>query len=719
MSATTPESLVEPTASGMRGKAVGLVRGRAEDAAWVRPSLLLLLLATASLYLVDLSSSGYANGFYSAAVEAGSKSWKAFFFGSFDSSSFITVDKPPASLWVMDLSARLFGVNSWSILVPQALEGIAAVGLLYATVRRRFSPGAGLVAGAVLATTPVAALMFRFNNPDALLTLLLVVAAYAVTRALEHGSGRWLVFAGAVVGFGFLAKMLQAFVIVPGFAAVYLLAAPISVRRRLGQLAASGVAMLAAAGWWVAIVALWPASSRPYIGGSQDNSILNLIFGYNGFGRITGNESGSVVGGRTTGAGGAGMWGPTGLTRLFGSEMGTQISWLLPSALIVLVSMLWWLRRSKRTDGQRAAVLIWGSWLIVTGLVLSLAEGIIHPYYTVALAPAIGALIGIGVASAWGRRSQLAARLVLAAVLLAAGTWAFVLLDRTPAWLPWLRVAVVVATAALVPVLVAGPMLWRRERAGAAVLSSALVVMLAAPVAYALETASTSHDGALPAAGPAGAVSGQGPGGRGGFAGARGRGFPAGGALNGTPPQAGAFPGGQTGSSTFGGSGSSSSSNPSSGTGTGIPGAGGTATGLPQGGGFGGQGGAGGSLGGLLDSGTPSKALVTLLRTDASSYRWVAAIVGANSAAGIQLAADEPVMAIGGFNGTDPAPTLAEFKAYVAAGEIHYYVASSGGAGGGGGVGSSSSSSAIASWVAASFTAKTVGGVTVYDLSQS
>ncbi|MEI6622350.1 MAG: glycosyltransferase family 39 protein, partial [Actinomycetes bacterium] len=189
-----------------------LLRGKSTDPAWVRPSVIALLVVTAVLYLWDLGSSGYANSFYSAAVQAGTESWKAFFFGSSDAANFITVDKPPASLWVMELSARIFGVNSWSILVPQALEGVAAVGLLYLTVRRWFSPAAGLIAGAVFALTPVAVLMFRFNNPDALLVLLLVAAAYAVTRAIEKASPRWLMLAGLLIGTGFLTKMMQAYV---------------------------------------------------------------------------------------------------------------------------------------------------------------------------------------------------------------------------------------------------------------------------------------------------------------------------------------------------------------------------------------------------------------------------------------------------------------------------------------------------------------------------
>ena len=303
---------------------------------WARPSL----------YLWGLGASGWANSFYSAAVQAGTKSWKAFFFGSSDAANFITVDKPPAALWVMELSARMFGVNAWSILVPQALEGVAAVGLLYASVRRWFGAGAGLLAGAVLALTPVAALMFRFNNPDALLVLLLTAAAYAVVRALEGGRTRWLVLAGSLIGFGFLAKMLQTVLVVPGFGLAYLIAGPVTLRRRILQLLAAGGAMIASAMWWVVAVMAVPASARPYIGGSQNNSLWNLMFGYNGFGRLTGNETGSIGGAATTGS----RWGATGLLRMFNTAFGAQSSWLIPAAVVLLAGGLLFTLRACRTD---------------------------------------------------------------------------------------------------------------------------------------------------------------------------------------------------------------------------------------------------------------------------------------------------------------------------------------------------------------------------------
>src|SRR3954447_16403261 len=276
------------------GPAPRLLVGQPGGSQWVRPSLLALLLGAAVLYLWGLSANGYANEFYAAAAQAGSQSWKAWFFGSLDAGNSITVDKPPASLWVMGLSVRMFGLSSWALLVPQALMGVGTVALVVAAVRRTIGrPGPALLAGLVMALTPVAVLMFRFDDPDALLTLLLTAAAYAVVRALEGPrAARWLALAGALVGFAFLAKMLQAFLVLPGFALAYLLFAHGGVRRRLGHLVLAGASMLAAGGWWVAVVQLWPAASRPYIGGSTDNSVVELALGYNGLSRLTGNESG-------------------------------------------------------------------------------------------------------------------------------------------------------------------------------------------------------------------------------------------------------------------------------------------------------------------------------------------------------------------------------------------------------------------------------------------
>jgi 4-amino-4-deoxy-L-arabinose transferase-like glycosyltransferase len=257
------------------------------------------------------------------------------------------------------------------------------VGVLYTTVRRWFGPTAAIIAGAVTALIPVATLMFRFDHPDALLVLVMTLAAYATTRAIESGRTRWLVLAGALLGLGYLTKMLQAFLVLPAFAAAYLRAGPPRLGQRLWQLLAGGAALLAAAGWWVAIDLLTPAASRPFVGGSTDNNILQLTFGFNGLSRITspadrGLAESTTPGGAAAGPGGSPFGGATGITRLFGAAFGGQAGWLIPAALIALAAMLWVSRRAARTDRTRAAALLWGGWLLVTGLVFSYMLGIVH-----------------------------------------------------------------------------------------------------------------------------------------------------------------------------------------------------------------------------------------------------------------------------------------------------------------------------------------------------
>ncbi|MFF5518443.1 ArnT family glycosyltransferase [Streptomyces coeruleorubidus] len=668
-----------------------LWRGRPEDPRWARPAFLGLLLATAVLYLYDLSASGYANSFYSAAVQAGSQSWKALFFGSLDAASAITVDKPPAALWPMALSVRLFGLSSWAILVPEVLMGVGTVGVVYAAVRRRFSPAAGLIAGAVLALTPVAALMFRFNNPDAMLALLMAVACYFVIRALADGRTKWLVWAGVAIGFAFLAKTLQAFLILPPLALVYAVCAPVSVKKRFGQLALATVALVASGGWWVAIVELWPASSRPYIGGSQNNSFLELTFGYNGLGRLNGDETGSVGGG---GGNGGGAWGETGWDRLFSSSVGGQISWLIPAALILLVAGLVATRKARRTSVTRGSFLVWGGALITTMLVFSYMQGIFHEYYTVALAPYIAPLIGMGSVVLWDKRDKVWASLTLAAAMTATAAWGYVLLNRSSDYLPWLKWFVLVGGLTAALGLIFAGRLGRRLALGAAGLG--LVTALAGPAAYTLTTVNEGHTGSIVTAGPAVAGGRGGPGGGGG-------------------PDGGGFPGG--GPNQQGRQGQGQGQLPGNGfPGGGFPGGGQNQQGQSQQNGDGGRMGGGGGMGGLLNGASVGSEAKKLLETDADQYTWAAAAIGAQNAASYQLSTGEPVMAIGGFNGTDPSPTLAQFKAYVEEGKIHYFIAS--GAGGGMRGGSDGSSSRITSWVEANFKKVTAGSATFYDLTQ-
>ncbi|MFE2502949.1 ArnT family glycosyltransferase [Streptomyces rubiginosohelvolus] len=690
---------------------------------WARPALYGLLLAVGLAYFYNLSASGYANSFYSAAVQAGSQSWKALFFGSLDSANAITVDKPPAALWPMALSVRLFGLNSWAILAPQVLMALATAAVLNSAVRRRFGPVAGLIAVAVFALTPVAALMFRFNNPDALLALLMTVTVWCVLRALERGRTTWLLWAGAAVGLAFLTKTLQAFLILPPLAVLYAVCAPVPVRKRIGQLALSALTMVVAGGWWVAIVELMPASSRPYVGGSQNNSFLELTFGYNGLGRINGEETGSVGGGG--GRGGGGGWGETGIGRMFNSEVGGQIAWLLPAALILLAAGLWLTRKAARTDAARAAFLAWGGALVMTAAVFSFMAGIFHQYYTVALAPYVAALVAMGVTVLWEERSAWWPRAVLAGTVLATALWAYVLLGRTPDYLPWLRWAVLAGgIAGALGLLVVGRFGGRGLAVAAVGLSCA--ASLAGPTAYTVNTLNSGHQGSIVTAGPsAGGFGMGGPGGGGGRPGGPGGGD---GGMQ-QPPGQGQGQGQGQGNQQGNVPGGMPTRPGGTGTGT-IPGFG---EGMRGGGG-----GGGGGMGGLLNGATVDTEAKALLTKDADDYTWVAAAVGAQNAASYQLATGDPVMAIGGFNGSDPSPTLDRFKKYVAEGKIHYFV-SGGGMGGGtgggmrggtagevgggmgggpGGMGSSGTSSQISSWVTENFTEVTVGSATFYDLTQ-
>jgi 4-amino-4-deoxy-L-arabinose transferase-like glycosyltransferase len=644
---------------------------------WERPALAGLLVLTAVANLWDLGASGWGNSFYAAAVRSGTLDWKALLFGSFDAGGFITVDKPPASMWVMGLSGRIFGFSSWSMLVPEALMGVASVALLYATVRRVSGPAAALLAGATMALTPVVVLMFRFNNPDALLVLMLVAAAYCVTRALERASTRWLLLAGMAIGFGFLTKMGQALVIAPALALAYMVAAPTGMGRRVRQLLGAGVAVVISAGWYVALVALWPAASRPYIGGSQTNSLLELALGYNGLSRILGRSHGGAP--RLSEAGTAaethlpaghfpagmhgGFGGQPGLGRLFAGSVGSQDGWLLPAAIALLVAGLWLTRRAPRTDRTRAALVLWGGWLLITMAVFSFMAGTFHSYYTVALAPSVAALVGIGGYLLWQRRGEPAGRLGLAVLVAGTGGWTWVLLDRTPTWLPALRwITLALAVLAAVALLLPG------GGRGRAVATAAVAAGLLGSGAYAVQTTVTPHAASMPTAGPAMA-----------FADGFGRGHHRGGA--------GAHSGAVSPDARMGFAG----------------------------------------IFGQVDHVDP--AVVTLLRSAGTT--WSVATVSSRTAAPLELSSDTSVMAVGGFMGSDPTPTLKQFQAYVTAKKVHYFLPSTrpnrpGAAGntkhpaGGfeGFFSSRATSGQITTWVQRSFRSSTVAGQTFYDLTQ-
>ena len=646
-----------------------IARGRTDEPAWVRVAFVGVIALAALLYVWNLAVSGYANTYYSAAALAAGQSWSAFFFGSFDAANFITVDKPPAAIWLMGLSVRLFGLDSWSILLPQALAGVLTVGVLFAAVRRSFGPVAAVIAGVVMALTPAAVLIFRYNNPDALLSLLLVAGAWALLRAIEHGGLRWVALAATCVGFAFLTKYLQAYLVLPGFALVYLVAANTTLRRRFVGLLVAAVTVLVTSGWWVAIVALIPAASRPFIGGSTTGSVLDLIFGYDGLGRIFGASAGGT-------GNNAGFGGTAGLLRLFNDAWFGEIAWFIPPALASLGLGLFLRRRTGRTDRALAGYLLWGTWLVTTALVFSYMSGTVHSYYAVALAPAIAALVGAGVAELWHLRSRhWLGGAALAAGFVGTAVFGWQLLLRTPDFAPGVGLVAVVLAVVAAPALLLASVPRLRDsfgRLAGAAAALGLCAVLLAPTAYAVSTVQTAYSSGDPHPGPGTMKTGVGGGGAG----------PSGSGGNGSRPTF-------AGTAQTGGPPTAPTGSPP--TGTSVARSGGTGTG----------------------NASADSALVSYLVANQGSATWIVAATSAQEAGPLELATGLPVMAMGGFTGADPAPTLDQLQTYVAAGQLRYVLA-----GGGNGGGSDATASDRTAWVTGACTLVDYGGSgtsTLYD----
>jgi 4-amino-4-deoxy-L-arabinose transferase-like glycosyltransferase len=618
-----------------------LFLGAEGDPRWSRPALWAVLATAFALYTWALS--GNANTYYTAAIVSGTQSWKAFFFGALDAGSFITVDKPPLALWVMGLSARIFGYSTWSMLVPQALAGVAAVGLVFSAVRRAFSGVraghvAALVAAVVMTLTPITVAINRDNNPDTMLVLLLVLAAWFCLESLRTGRLRSLLLAALFVGLAFNTKMLQAYLVVPAFAVAYLACAGVSWLKRVGHLLVAGAVLLVSSAWWMVIVDLWPAGSRPYIGGSTDNSVWDLVIGYNGLGRIFGQGQGG------RGGGGAGFGGEAGAGRLFNDIMAGQISWLLPFCVVALAFAVF--MRVRRTgDGPSgAAWSVWGGWLVVHYVVFSFSSGTFHPYYTTAMAPAVAALCGMGAVVMWQayRRSR-AWAWVLPVAVAATGAWSFVVLRRTPDWAPWLAWVVLGATLVAVAVLMLARMRAQvMVKVAAVALAASAVAGLAGPAAYAVTPLQSQVNGSNPTAGPS-------TGGMGGFGGP------------------GGMPGGQ------------------------FPGrAPGQDSGAERPSGFM----RGGPGGGVSDS------MAKYLVANQGTATWLVAVSSAQQASSLIISTGKPVIAMGGFTGSDPAMTVDRLQELVASGQLGY-VMPGGGNGGGPGRGNPE----VTSWVQQNCTA--------------
>ncbi|HXD54938.1 MAG TPA: glycosyltransferase family 39 protein [Solirubrobacteraceae bacterium] len=621
-----------------------------------RPELLALLALAAVLDMWALSRNGWANSYYSAAVRSMSSSWHDFLFASLDRSGVMTVDKPPAALWVQALSVRVFGFHPLSMLVPQALMGVASVGLLYDLVRRRFGRLGGAIGGLALALTPVTVAISRYNQPDALLVLCSVVALWCAVRALEAGpagrSTRWLVAAGAWVGLGFETKMLVALVVVPGIVAAWLWVAPAARGRlhALRQLLAGGAAMLLVGGAWPLLVELTPASARPWISGTSDNRVLSLIFEYNGVGRVDGQAGGPG------GFGGSQFGGQTGPLRLLNSALGGQGGWLLGFAALSALALLI-ASRLRRGDERSGWLLAVGGAFVTTAVLFSFASGIFHPYYVSLLAPFTAALVGAG--AAHFVRGREGARVLAPVAIVAGVATELVVLGDYSGQLGWLvPVLIVVCGGAAVALAlrISSPV----RLAAVALATGALLL---APGVWAFDTVGRTLNGTFPEGGPANVQSAGGfggmrriggpPGGFGGFA-APGAGAGAGGGSTPPPAAGGGLPGagGEGAPRLFG-------------SGAGNGGAGGALPGF--GGGRGGFGGTGpGGFGGAVSS-----EILSYVKTHGGG---TIAVGSQSSAAESILSGDAEVAGIGGFSGRESDVSVAWLASEVREGRIRWVV---------------------------------------------
>lgn len=729
-------------------------------ARWEWPALAAVIAVASALNLIGLAAEGYANSYYAAAVRSMSSNWHAFFFNSFDSTGFVTVDKPPVGFWIQVAFVKVLGFHGWSILLPQALAGIASVAILWWLIRRTWGPIAGLIAALALAVTPISVVTNRNNTIDSLLVLCVLCATWAVIRAIESPRHplRWLLVGALLVGVGFNIKMLEAYLVLPALWLAYLVTARSRWYARIGHLALATLLLVTVSLSWATIVDLTPASERPYVGSSQNNSVLELALGYNGLQRLLGRGNagefnlqtvlnalsseetsdgfGAGGAGGAGGVGGASENGAKGIFRLLNEQLGGQIGWILPLAVVGLLAAAWQVRprrlrfwrfvaspaRSGPLRRRRASVIIWGTWFATMAVFFSYA-GFYHRYYLTMFAPGVAALVGLGIAALWqawairGWRGILGLALPVALV----GT-AYVqrhILADYPTWSARLVTPILAISAAAAAISAISWLLRRRAgrwafRTAQIAVVAGVVALLIAPAFWAglsVQAASEGRSTNLPAAGPSGSDNSRGPGGASG--GNAGFNFPGG--TNAIPGGNTAFPGlGETPPQTRGNAGTTGQGRAA------APGnqdrnTGGTGQVRepdvdPNGAAAAVQR-AGGNIG-MGGMGQVNNQMVQWLIANRGSADYILAVSSSMEASSIIIETGEPVMATGGFSGGDPILTQASLEKLVADGSIRYFLIGGGIGGGGFGRGGSNSFS-VTNWVSQNCTtvpASTWGG---------
>jgi 4-amino-4-deoxy-L-arabinose transferase-like glycosyltransferase len=481
--------------------------------AWERVGLTLIVLLAAGLRIWRLDQNGYGNLYQAATVRSMTLSWHNFFYAAFDPAGFLSVDKPPFAFWIEAACARLLGFRGCTMMLPQALEGVAAMGLIYHLVRRRFGGEAGLLAGLALAIMPVSVAVDRSNYADSCLVLVILLASWAIVVAAEGGRLVPLLASAALVGVGFNTKMLVGLGVLPAFGLVYLLGAPLAWRARLVRLAAALAVLVAVSASWALVVELTPPEHRPYVGGSRDNSVRGLALGYNGLERVLGlggTTPSSPLADYLPGEGRTGMpgfGGPPGPLRLANRELAGQITWLIPLAALGSIAAMGRERFRWPVSPKHLAILLWAGWLASYAAVFSFSRGIIHPYYLSIIAPPVAALFGVGASalratSGRGRWGSLA----LSTALILTSAWQSKVLVAHPAWrdhlLPWLAGGAAASVTGLLAARFLGPRWSCSTALGRASLAVGLLAVLLTPAAWSLMPVVAPGNPMIPVADP-------------------------------------------------------------------------------------------------------------------------------------------------------------------------------------------------------------------------
>jgi 4-amino-4-deoxy-L-arabinose transferase-like glycosyltransferase len=634
---------------------------------WHRLALIGITLISIFMNFYRLGANGYSS-YYAAAVRSMMDNWHNFFFAAYDPGGFVSIDKPPVGFWLEVASAKIFGFNTVSILLPSALAGVLSVLLLYHLVRRHFGVVAGLLSALALAVSPISIVTNRNITIDSVLALTLLLGAWTVMRAAETGRLRWLLLTAVIIGIGFNIKMLEAYLVVPAYGLLYLLASPRSIWKRIAHLAIAGALLLVISLSWVVVVDLVPASQRPYVGSTQNNSELSLAIGYNGIQRLLGQSGGGAGGSRPANApnfsnsnkeftppgsngattsgtsgtqpqppsgtsggpggsgtpGGSGSSGPGGgifnigtasPLRLFTQPLAEQIVWLLPLAILGTIALAWQRRPRFKEDRHQQSLVLWGTWLLTMGIFFSVAS-FFHQYYMTVFAPAIAALFGIGLVTMWRdyRRGGWRGWLLPIAIVITIAEQIYILTSY-PAWgkilIPILAILGVIAVGALVGARVF-PRLEHKARYLLPALSLGILAMMITPTVWATIPVLTSTQADTLTAGPSST----------------------------------------SGSSFTIGSGQSSGSRQ------------------------------GTNFGGRQDETTANSSLLKYLEAHQGSAKYLVAVDSSNQADAIILATNKPVMTLGGFSGSDPILTTSKLAALAKNGTVRFFLLNGGGFGG-------------------------------------